>query len=139
MMFGPLLEQYDFENSGKDDTGLGRWVSMVLQGEDGIVTCFVCCYNPCYNSKVGSHTTYQQHRRYFIRVEKDRTCPHNLFTEDLGKQLTKWREQGERNLVCMDANENIYTKSIGKMLTCADGLNMVEMVGNFTGFSSLII
>ena len=133
MMFGPLLEQCDFEHLGKDDTGLGRWVSMVLQGEDGIVTRIVCCYNPCYNSKAGSRTTYQQQRRYFIRVEKDRTCPRKRFREDLAKQLSKWREQGERLIVCMDANENIYTKRIGKMLTDENGLVMTEVVGAFTG------
>jgi hypothetical protein len=36
--------------------------------------------------------------------------------------------------VCMeDANEDIYWKSIGKLLTNKDGLNMSEVVGNFTG------
>ena len=133
MMIGPLLEQYNFEHSGKDDTGLGRWVSMVLEGEDGIVTRIVCCYNPCYNAKKGSRTTYQQQRRYFIRVEKDRTCPRKRFRDDLAKQLAKWREQGERLIVCMDANENIYTKRIGKTLTDAEGLDMEEVVGAFTG------
>ena len=30
MLYGPLIDQYDFEASGKDDAGLGRWVVMVL-------------------------------------------------------------------------------------------------------------
>jgi hypothetical protein len=33
----------------------------------------------------------------------------------------------------MDANKDIYRKSIGKALTDQDGLNMSEVVGNFTG------
>ena len=33
----------------------------------------------------------------------------------------------------MDANENIYTKRIGKMLTDGNGLDMTEVVGAFTG------
>ena len=33
----------------------------------------------------------------------------------------------------MDAHENIYWKSIGRMLTDGDGLNMKEVVGEFTG------
>ena len=28
MTFGPMIEQYDSENSSKGDTGLGRWVVM---------------------------------------------------------------------------------------------------------------
>ena len=36
-------------------------------------------------------------------------------------------------IVCIDANKNIYKKSIGKTLTKEDGLGMKEVVGEFTG------
>ena len=36
-------------------------------------------------------------------------------------------------VVCLDANDDIYKKSIGKALTSADSLGMVEVVGEFTG------
>ena len=42
ILYGGLIDQYDFEASGKDATGLGRWIHMVLQGEDGIKTRCVC-------------------------------------------------------------------------------------------------
>ncbi len=48
-------------------------------------------------------------------------------------QLLRWREQGDKLIVCLDANEDIYRKSIGKALTSLDGLAMKEVVGNFTG------
>jgi hypothetical protein len=32
MLFGPLIEQLDMDQSRKDDTGLGRWMVMTLQG-----------------------------------------------------------------------------------------------------------
>ena len=32
LLYGPLVDQYDFEHSGKDDTGLGRWVVTVFHG-----------------------------------------------------------------------------------------------------------
>jgi hypothetical protein len=35
--------------------------------------------------------------------------------------------------VCIDANENIYTQALGKMLTNPEGLGMVEAVGAYTG------
>jgi hypothetical protein len=35
--------------------------------------------------------------------------------------------------VCLDANEHIYKKSIGKALTDIEGLAMKEVVGDFTG------
>ena len=133
LLYGELIQQYDFEASGKDDTGLGRWVFMTLRGSDGIVTRVVCAYNPCYTQGKATRSTYQQHRRYFLKKEKDRTCPRRRFREDLVRQLQKWRDEGDRLIVCMDANEHIYRKRIGKTLTDPEGLGMREVVGDFTG------
>jgi hypothetical protein len=49
------------------------------------------------------------------------------------RQLEKWCLEGDRLIVCMDANEDIYRKSLRKSLTRTDGLNMLEVVGEFTG------
>ena len=49
LLFGELVQQLDFQQSGCDDTGLGRWSVMTLVGEDGFKTRMVCGYNPCYN------------------------------------------------------------------------------------------
>jgi hypothetical protein len=132
ILFGSITEQLDFERSGKDNTGLGRWTGMKLQGK-GIRTRAVCRCNPCMNSKLNSGASYQQHRHFFITQQKDDSCLRKQFREDLVKQLEKWREEGDRIIVCMDANENMYKKSIGKAQTNKDGLNMVEVVGEFTG------
>ena len=132
LLYGQLIDQYDFEESGKDDTGLGRWVVMVFRGSDGIVTRIVCGYNPCKTQRKARRSTYQQHRRYYITKEKDKTCPRRRFHDDIVKQLTQWREQGDRLIVCMDANEHIYKKSMGKSLTNSQGLAMKEVVGSFT-------
>ena len=113
LLYGSLIDQYNFEAFGKDDTGLGRWVLMVLQGADGIITRMVCGYNPCHSTNKATRSSYQQQRRYFIMKEKDHTCPRTRFKNDLLAQLRKWREQGDRLIVCMDANEDIYHKSIG--------------------------
>ena len=48
-------------------------------------------------------------------------------------QLKKWRAEGDRLIVCMDVNADIYQKELGKALTKPDGLNMSEVVGDFTG------
>ena len=72
-------------------------------------------------------------RRYFITKEKDCTCPRTRFKNDLLAQLRAWREQGDRLIVCMDVNKDIYCKSIGKSLTALEDLQMIEAVGNYTG------
>ncbi len=105
---------------------------MTLQG-DGVQTHIICGYNPCGNNKLNSGTSYQQQRRFFATTRRDLICPRKHFHDNLLEQLSKWREEGDRLIVCMDANEDIYRKSIGRSLTNLDGLNMWEVVGEFTG------
>jgi hypothetical protein len=131
MMFGGVLDYLDMSLSGRDDTGLGRWVVMTLRGD--ITTRIVCGYNPCGNDKPNSGTVYHQQRRYWLEKRKCATCPRIKFRENLLAQLTQWREAGDKLIVCLDANENIYKKAIGKALTSVNGLAMKEVVGNFTG------
>ncbi len=131
LLFGALTEQLAHDQSGKDETSLGQWLVMTLKGE-GVQTRVVCSYNPCYNKNLNSSTSYQQHHRYFITKKGDLRCPRTKFREDLVVQLKKWREEGNRLIVCLDANKHIYKKSIGKALTDIDGLAMREVVGDFT-------
>ena len=133
LLYGPLVDQYDFKHSGKDDIGLGIWVVMVFQGSEGIKTRIVCGYNSCYNKKMYSRTSYQEQHRYLVLKYKDRTFPRKRLHDDLIRQLQDWREEGYRIIICMDANEDIYKKSLGKYITVRDGLNMNKLVGTFTG------
>ena len=59
LLYGSLIDQYNFEASGKDDTRIGRWVSMVLKGADGIRTRMVGGYNPCHSTKKATWYSYQ--------------------------------------------------------------------------------
>jgi hypothetical protein len=103
---------------------------MPLQGE-GVRTRVISGYNPCVSK--GHNTSYQQQKRFFLRTQQDLTSPRKKLHNDLLAQLNKWREEGDRLIVCMDANEDIYRKSIGRSLTNKNGLNMSEVVGGFTG------
>ncbi len=40
---------------------------------------------------------------------------------------------GDQLIVCLDANKNIYTQALGRMLTDPEGLGMVETTGKYTG------
>ena len=131
LAFGGVIDYLDMSKSGKDESGLGRWVVMTFESD--VRTRIVCGYNPCGNDKTNSGTVYQQHRRYWITKRRSLVCPRVKFREDLVKQLRKWRADGDRLIVCLDANEDIYKKSIGKALTSVEGLGMKEVVGEFTG------
>jgi hypothetical protein len=45
----------------------------------------------------------------------------------------------DRLIVCLDANEDIYNKLIGKALTDLEGLAMNEVVGAYTGEQTLFL
>jgi hypothetical protein len=113
MAVGPLTEFIEQDQSKKDETGLGWWSVMTFKGDRGR-TRVICRYNPCYNNNRDSSTSYQQHRRFFVTRHKDLTCPRTKFWEDLVSQLQRWREDGDRLIVCLDANEDIYKKIPGK-------------------------
>jgi hypothetical protein len=106
LLFGNLTKQLDQTESSKDKMGLGRWSVMTLQG-NGVCTRIICGYDPCGNAKLNSGTTYQQHRRYFMTMKKDTTCPRKRFQDNLMKQLNKRHKEGDCLIVCMDANEDI--------------------------------
>jgi hypothetical protein len=131
LLFGTLTDQLDHNQRGKDEMGLGRWLVMMLKG-DGVTMQVVCGYNPCFNRNPDSNTTYQQHRQFFITQKKDLTCPCKKIREDLVGQLKQWREDGDQLIICLNANKNIYKKSIGKALTDIKELAMKEVVGEFT-------
>ena len=61
-MFGSLLEQYDFKQSGKDDTDTGCLVTGVTTPRQ-------------VPEQRRQRTTSSNKDVIFIRVEKDRACP----------------------------------------------------------------
>ena len=113
LSYGNLLQQFDPEGSGRDDLGLGRWTYMRFVRDDRIVTRVICGYSPCANKKKDSGTVYQQHCRHLINKLKDDTCPRTRFREDLLRQMKQWRKDGERLILCLDANKNIYQGELG--------------------------
>jgi hypothetical protein len=60
-------------------------------------------------------------------------CPQKLFRDHLVAQLSKWRADSNRLIVCLDANKDIYRKSLENALTGTDRLSMKEVVGEFMG------
>jgi hypothetical protein len=132
MVYGDLIQQFNPEASGRDDLGLGRWTYMLFCGTNNMVTRVICGYSPCANKKKDSGTVYQQHCRHLINKLRDDTCPRSQFWEDLLHQMRQWRRVGERLILCLDANKNIYLGKLGWELTDLHGLGMKEVVGEFT-------
>ncbi len=109
-------------------------MTMLLKGGAGVQTRRICGYNPCQSNHQDNSTSYTQQQRHKIWHSQDYiTCPWVKFREDLGKLLKEWRTAGDRLVVCLDVNENIYMQALGKMLTNPEGLGMIEAVGSYMG------
>jgi hypothetical protein len=75
---------------------------------------------------------YQQHRQHLINKLNDDTCPRLRFREDPLRKMKQWCRKGERLILCLDANKNIYMGELGRQLMDLHGLGMKEVVGEFT-------
>ncbi len=97
------------------------------------MTRVICGYSPCSNKKKDLGTVYQQHQRHLINKLNVLTCPRERFCKDLLPQMKQWQAAGERLVLCLDSNENIYRAKLGRQLTDLHGLGMKEVVGEFMG------
>ena len=109
----------------RDETGLGRWCWMSFQGKGGIVTKIITAYRPCKAKRETIGAVYNQHARYFEQ-RGDRTCPKKLFDRDLGSLLKKWRDNKDRIILMIDANDDLDGHN--RFTTMMEDLDMREVV-----------
>ncbi len=117
----------------KDPTGLGRWVSTLYLGKGGCSTRVITVYNPCYSWNPLSGSTFQQHRRLFIGTHHNFTCPWKWFQEDLIHQMKAWKNNSKNLILCMDGNQHVYARALGKELMDPLGLALTEPIEMITG------
>eukprot|EP00978_Attheya_sp_CCMP212_P005014 scaffold11078_cov48-Attheya_sp.AAC.2 len=92
--------------SGKDPSGLGRWIWMRFQGQQGHMTRVISFYRPCHAAnKEGS--VWEQHVRYFRgKLELDKN-PRESFYEDLFTEIETWKQLGDHIIIARDTNEDV--------------------------------
>ena len=131
--YGKLASLLRPDLSGMDGTGLARWSYMTFSGKEGHLTTVVVGYNPCKSLTASGQSSYQLQRAYFTMAKKDTTCPRKKFEADLVSLLTTWRQAGRRLIVCLDANDHVYTGHLAKALTRSPHLDLFEATLATTG------
>ena len=91
------------EGSGKDPTGLGRWIWTHFGGKNGMKLKVFTIYRPC-DSK-GVNTTFMQQLRYLQKDQDDRN-PRRALLEDLGMEVEKSTDEGFSVIILGDFNED---------------------------------
>ena len=131
--YGELASLARSDLSGMDSAGLARWSYMTFSGKEGHVTTIIVGYNPCRTSPSQPSTSYQLQRTYWTVAKRDHTCPRTKFKEDLISQLVTWRLEGRRLILCLDANDNVYTGPLGRALVSHPDLDLREATLTSTG------
>ena len=80
------------------------------------VTRVVVSYQTCVTRKNTRSATIAQHRRYWYK-EGNYQCPRKLFRLQLIVQMIEWRDNEEKLILIMDANENMETGQLSKLLS----------------------
>lgn len=94
------------KSSGVDDSGLGRWSWLLLEGHRQNKVRVISAYNPCRTQPNQLHTVYSQHKRYFLSQKRD-VCPRIQFRKDLCAFLHTYILQQEKVILLIDCNENL--------------------------------
>lgn len=131
--YNNLASHANRSSSGVDSSGLGRWSYISFKTAEHHVTKVLTAYAPCRSKSLATRLVYQQHRRYLITHHKNRECPRKKFRQDLLRQLRQWRAAGDRVILLMDMNDNIYTSGLGQDLVDPAGLGFNEVVQTTTG------
>ena len=98
---------------GHDDSGLGRWSFVELQGREDQRYIILSGYRVCENQTVdpGSNNTFNQQYRLLHQKGYRDPDPRSQFVTDIIQVIKTWRNQNKAVLVCIDANENPQKQS----------------------------
>jgi len=79
-------------SSGKDESGLGRWVWTLFAGRNQTQLRIISGYRPNPDSSDKTGSVYSQHERY-LRSKNDNRNPRRAFVSDLKDALEKWKKR----------------------------------------------
>jgi len=91
------------QSSGDDNSGMGWWCWICIQGKGNHFTRFVGMYQAC-NSR--EPTTYQQQVRALVKQGRD-IWPQQEVLDDLVAAIHQWQDDGNEIIVLIDFNNDI--------------------------------
>ena len=110
------------KNRGSDHTHLRRWSWYTLKGEPGYRTKVIAAYAPVGGSDSTFASNWKHQLRY-IQNNNLSTTLFKMFGNNLCTLLKSWRRQGDRIILLMDTNDNMYKGKLSQRI--AD--NLIEL------------
>jgi hypothetical protein len=93
-------------SQGVDDSGLGRWSWLHLEGKESHFLHVVSAYRPVANFSHGPSTVHAQHECFLSKQDRDKE-PRNTFYTDLILAVATWKAMGDLIVIGIDANEDV--------------------------------
>ena len=118
LAFGDLASRVS--EIGIDERGLGRYAWMKFEGRQGHVARILSVYVPCCTSRGSGDLTVMSQQRRQLEHMRIEGCPRNVLLENVHAKLLEWRQNGERIVVFIDANENMTCGKFHSMLSGPD-------------------
>ena len=113
--------------SGADETGLGRWSWLQLEGHNNRRIQVISAYNPCRTNTFQFATVYSQQKRSFLSRFQD-VCPRRQFRIDLCAQYQRWINNGEHIILLIDCNENLSEMKDLQSHLVSDPLSLIDPI-----------
>ena len=124
------MTQYARHGS-QDPRKLGRFCSYVFWANPSHKFRVVVAYNICTGKPKGPRRQFQQLTR-FCQNNNIGMTPRELFRQDFAAQCGKWRKEGDRLIITMDANEHTMDGELRGMLE-TEGVGLVEFSHKSSG------
>ena len=94
-----------------DDTGMGRWSSILFRGSHGVKMRTITAYRVCKQQHPGPSTSASQQHRHMLANGDDRHA-RDAIIEDLHTLVTQYHMDGEQVVLLMDCNEDVRSPYI---------------------------
>jgi len=113
---------------GQDESSLGCWSFIKLQGREDYCYIILSGYCICKNQMVnlGSNNMFNQQYHLLHQKGHRNPNPRSQFMDDLIKLIQKWWNHSKAILICIDANKNAQNK--GPMELHASLLKPIFMI-----------
>ena len=97
----------------EDDSGMGRWSVIRLQGKGNRKLAIICGYRPVKTEMrtTGSSTVYRQQWNHMRALGNENPEPRSQFLKDLTKYIKSLRDDNHEILLMLDANESTGEKN----------------------------
>jgi hypothetical protein len=111
----------------KDESNMGRWsgykFSTTLQHNLNILTVYQSVPSE------GLHSTYKQQQSKLRDMGHSNPNPRTQLLQDLKEEILKWNSQGDKTIILIDANDNLYNKN-SLLPTFLSQTNLTSLIPN---------